>query len=134
MSHEFGVSKTQRDEYERKLEEQLKETAAIQAALKQLEQNHTAYRSYYEAEILRLQREAAAKGVELVLRPPPTGAQLAELAAASQTSKRPREGDAAAASSADKMPRTQERQDWSYTSNTTKVDLMHTLRHSMDKS
>ena len=131
LSHEFGVYKSQRDDYEQKLEEQLKEMGSIQAALKQLEQNHTAYRSYYESEILRMQREAAAKGVDLVLAPPPTGAQLAELGGASQASKRPREGDAAASGNTDKMPRSQERQqDWSYTSDSTKVDLMHTLKHS----
>ena len=131
MNHEFSVYKTQRDDYEQKLEGQLKEMAAIQGALKQLEQSHTAYRTYYEAEISRMQAEAAAKGVNIALSPPPAGGRMIGMDSAGQAAKRPREGEAAAAGGVDKMPRTQEPQkDWSYTSESMKVNLMHSLQHS----
>ena len=128
MNHEFSVYKTQRDDYEQKLEGQLNEMTAIQAALKQLEQSHGAYRSYYEAEIKRMQAEAAAKGVNIELGPPPAAGTLG----AGGSEKRPREGDSAAAGGADKMARMEpQQQDWSYTSrDSMKVDLVHSLKHS----
>lgn len=59
LAHEASLYKAQRDDYERKLQQQLTEVQNIQATLFELERNHNKIKQQYEEEIIRLRRQTA---------------------------------------------------------------------------
>mmetsp|Transcript_24681 Transcript_24681/g.58728 ORF Transcript_24681/g.58728 Transcript_24681/m.58728 type:complete len:536 (-) Transcript_24681:338-1945(-) len=62
LNQEHSVSKAQRDEYQRKLEEQLQDMGAMTQNLKELATQHQYMKKTYEEEIVRLRREIEAAG------------------------------------------------------------------------
>eukprot|EP01114_Cavostelium_apophysatum_P005765 TRINITY_DN1693_c0_g1_i1.p1 TRINITY_DN1693_c0_g1~~TRINITY_DN1693_c0_g1_i1.p1 ORF type:complete len:555 (-),score=136.22 TRINITY_DN1693_c0_g1_i1:147-1811(-) len=57
LAHDYHNYKTQKDDYERKLQQQLQELNTVQQTIFELERNHNKIKSQYEEEIIRLRRQ-----------------------------------------------------------------------------